>query len=60
MTRASREARRLRRAVVRVLPPDRRHGTRSTYNLGCRCDPCTDAEADASRERKRRKRELQR
>jgi hypothetical protein len=30
------------------------HGTRSGYNGGCRCSPCREANAEASRERRRR------
>jgi hypothetical protein len=30
------------------------HGTRSGYNAGCRCSPCREANAEASRERRRR------
>lgn len=37
-----------------VLPPHRKHGTRGTYNDGCRCDPCTDTEAAYWYERKAR------
>ena len=28
-----------------------KHGTRSAYVMGCRCDPCRDAEAAYSRAR---------
>jgi hypothetical protein len=30
------------------------HGTRSGYNGGCRCPSCTEANTEASRERRRR------
>jgi hypothetical protein len=30
------------------------HGTRSGYHGGCRCSPCREANAEASRERRRR------
>lgn len=47
---------RLRRDSYR-LPGARTHGLRSTYNDGCRCDACRDAEADYSLERARLRRQ---
>nr|CRL70317.1 hypothetical protein CPGR_01932 [Mycolicibacterium komanii] len=36
-----------------IAPDDPRHGKASTYNnFGCRCDPCTQAAAEAQRDRR--------
>lgn len=52
----NRTVNRLRRdGSFAVLHGSRRpytHGLRSTYNDGCRCDPCTEAEAAYSHARK--------
>lgn len=36
-----------------IIVAHRTHGLRSTYVDGCRCDACTDAEADYSYGRRR-------
>jgi hypothetical protein len=43
---------------MNVNPVTWSHGTRSTYNCGCRCDPCRDAEAAYSRQRYARRRKV--
>lgn len=42
---------------LRRLAPEA-HGRRSSYVMGCRCDPCRDAEATYSRERYRTRRRV--
>lgn len=54
--RVNRRPIRLQRAKVVVSSAD--HGTRSRYNAGCKCDPCTDAEARYSREYQRKRRKI--
>lgn len=44
-------------AEMRADPEDRRHGTRTGYNYGCRCDGCRAAVREASKERRRREKE---
>lgn len=44
-----------RQRNLRPILHGRTHGRRSTYNDGCGCDPCRDAEALYSRPRWRQR-----
>lgn len=43
-----------RRRAQPVSLEDRPHGTRSTYQYGCRRDPCCNATAESARQQRRR------
>lgn len=43
---AQRQARREKKALLAVSPEKFTHGLRNTYNLGCRCTPCSDKHRD--------------
>lgn len=49
------QARKAQRIKAEGVPPTRRHGTQSTYAIGCRCDACRTAVAEAARKRRARR-----